>query len=120
MALKPEKMAKVGGKAAYISNMYILLQWIPDENYLEIELKLIKPTYQIWLHQYYHESISDRELRTEEKRGKISPKKGEGKGGKNPMHDKNTVKEQPVSSFTHTQKGDILRFMVAPEKASPV
>lgn len=45
--MKPEKMAKVGGEAAYISNMYILLQWIPDENYLEMELKLIKPTYQI-------------------------------------------------------------------------
>lgn len=44
-----------------------------------MELNLIEPTYQIWLDQLYHDSISDRDLRIEEKRGKNYLKKVEKK-----------------------------------------
>ena len=47
MALKMEKMAEVGAEAAYISSTYILLQGIPDKNYLGMKLNLIEPIYQI-------------------------------------------------------------------------
>lgn len=63
---------------------------MPDENYSEIELNVIKPKYQICLHPSYCDSILDAYLRTEQNKGQSCPQKV---GKNNLMQDNDDIQE---------------------------